>query len=587
MKQLIQTISKSKTTVIALGLTLVLIPAAFFVPFNAVIPAAARLLNFPAVASANDVGRASEEEEPDVAAVAIGERLFLETRFAQFFLENSKGDANAVLAKGDPTMDFTLTASGTLFGPFMGEAMNCRACHLVDEHEATLNGSMRTYADFARRSPIPARADGRVATPRNSQPLVNAFLNSRGKNFLLHFDGEFTTVEDLIRGTLTGRNFGWLPNERERAVAHVADIIRNDDGTAYLGQLFGGRYSVVLKGTDPNIPNAFRLPKEFLLDVATASDKQIVDTVAKLMSVYLRQLMFARDRRGDFSGSPYDMFLRKNRLPTAPARGESDLAYSRRLAKMVEELKGPRYIDGTFKFHEQPFLFGPLELQGLKIFLREPMTVPPSRIALGLGGVGNCIACHPAPKFTDFGFHNTGAAQDEYDFIHGSGAFNEITVPNFATRRNNYNGFLPPTPTHPNATGMFFAIPSKTRVGYTDLGLWNVFANPDMPVPQERIRSIICEQFKSADCSNNALLSFTIASFKTPGLRDLGHSAPYMHNGRLDDLEAVITQYTKFSGFARAGTMRNADPQMKGVTLKSADSAALVAFLKSLNEDYN
>src|SRR6185369_15054809 len=159
-----------------------------------------------------------------------------------------------------------------------------------------------------------------------------------------------------------------------------------------------------------------------------------------------------------------------------------------------------------------------------------------------------CIACHPAPKFTDFGFHNTGAAQDEYDFIHGSGAFNEITVPNFATRRNNYNGFLPPTPTHPNATGMFFAIPSKTRVGYTDLGLWNVFANPDMPVPQERIRSIICEQFKSADCSNNALLSFTIASFKTPGLRDLGHSAPYMHNGRVDDLEAVITQYTKFSG---------------------------------------
>jgi hypothetical protein len=200
--------------------------------------------------------------------------------------------------------------------------MNCRSCHLVDEHEETAGGGMRSYADFARRSPIPDRGDGRVTTPRNSQPLVNAFL--KRDNFLLHFDGEFTTVEDLVRATLTGRNYGWLPREHERAAAHVAHIIRHDDGSGELAQQFGGAYRVVLKGEDPDIPSGFRLPKRFRIDVERASDKEIIDTVTQLIGVYLRRLIFDRDRKGHFRGSPYDEFLRKNRLPTAPARGESD-----------------------------------------------------------------------------------------------------------------------------------------------------------------------------------------------------------------------------------------------------------------------
>jgi cytochrome c peroxidase len=79
----------------------------------------------------------------------------------------------------------------------------------------------------------------------------------------------------------------------------------------------------------------------------------------------------------------------------------------------------------------------------------------------------------------------------------------------------------------------------------------------------------------------------TIATFKTPGLRDLGHSAPYLHTGRANDLAAVVALYAKSSGLARAETMRNADPLMKRIALKAADTAALVAFLNSLNEDYH
>ena len=54
-----------------------------------------------------------------------------------------------------------------------------------------------------------------------------------------------------------------------------------------------------------------------------------------------------------------------------------------------------------------------------------------------------------------------------------------------------------------------------------------------------------------------------------------------------DDLSAVIALYGKFSALARAGAMRNPDPLFKGMALQSGDTAALVAFLKSLNEDYN
>jgi hypothetical protein len=549
--------------------------------------AAVGSLHVRVVAAESERRGATDEDEPDPAAVALGERLFLETRFAQLFFENSNGDANAVLERGDPTLDITLTPSGTFYGPFIGGTMNCRSCHLVDEHQDTDGGGMRAYADFARRSPIPPRGDGRVVTPRNSQPLVNAFLNAKSGNFLLHFDGEFTTVEELIRATLIGRNFGWLPSEEARAVAHIAHIIRKDDGKAELAEQFGGAYRVLLKGTDPEIPSGLRLPKRFLLDVDHATDNRIVDNIAALMTEYLRQLIFQRDRRGFFSGSPYDEFLRINRLPRAPDPGESDVEYSRRLAQLIDGLKRPRFVSGSFKFHDQPFLFGALELEGLKIFLREPAQLPLTPFTITRGAIGNCVACHPAPKFTDFGFHNTGAAQDEYDAVHGAGAFNNIPIPDFSVRRSNYDAFLPPTAAHPNASGRFIDVPAKNKPGRTDLGIWNVFANPAMPRPQERIRRIYCAQFKSYDCSNAALLPLTIASFKTPGLRDLGHSAPYLHTGRANDLEAVINFYAKFSALARAGTMRNADPQLRGIALKAADTAALAGFLKSLNEDYN
>jgi hypothetical protein len=52
---------------------------------------------------------AQEEEEADPPQVAIGERLFLETRFAQYFQANSGADVKAPLAAGDPVVATTRT----------------------------------------------------------------------------------------------------------------------------------------------------------------------------------------------------------------------------------------------------------------------------------------------------------------------------------------------------------------------------------------------------------------------------------------------------------------------------------------------
>ena len=539
-------------------------------------------------------------EEADPPEVAIGERLFLETRFAQFFAARAGGDANAVLAEGDPVMETTRTTRLPLPGPFAGSSMNCRACHLVDEQKGVLGGGNRTYADFARRSPLPAREDGKRTTPRNAPPLVNASLDRPA--FLLHFDGEFASGPDLVKGTLTGRNFGWLPAEQSAAIAHIARLIRHDDGTGDLAQQFGGAYRVVLKGTDPSIPPALRLPPAYRIDVDLATDQQILDAVAALIDAYVTSLVFVQDESGAFNGSPYDVFLRLNDLPRQPDPGESDLEYTRRLRALVDELASARFVtpldsglrgrrkirfvtprDGTLALLDQPFVFGPLELAGLRVFLREGPTSPTLKTLLS-GGVGNCVSCHPAPRFTDFAFHNTGAAQDEYDAVHIlPGSFMALRIPDLAERNANHDTYLPPTPIHPNAQGRFLDVPSLTRRGRTDLGAWNVFANPDMPAPQDALVELFC---RVGPCDPATVLPRTIATFKTPGLRTLGMSAPYLHTGRATRLEDVLDLYVRSSRLARQGRLRNASPPLLGMVLAPSDLTALTAFLKSLNEDY-
>jgi len=66
--------------------------------------------------------------------------------------------------------------------------------------------------------------------------------------------------------------------------------------------------------------------------------------------------------------------------------------------------------------------------------------------------------------------------------------------------------------------------------------------------------------------------------FKTPTLREVEHTAPYMHDGSIGTLEEVVDYYDK------GGTPnKNLDPHIKARHLTAPQKADLVAFLKSLS----
>jgi cytochrome c peroxidase len=69
--------------------------------------------------------------------------------------------------------------------------------------------------------------------------------------------------------------------------------------------------------------------------------------------------------------------------------------------------------------------------------------------------------------------------------------------------------------------------------------------------------------------------------FKTPGLRELAWTAPYMHDGSLPTLEAVVDHY---SGHIVDRPTLSADLNKK-LRLTDEEKTALVAFLMTLSSD--
>ena len=68
-----------------------------------------------------------------------------------------------------------------------------------------------------------------------------------------------------------------------------------------------------------------------------------------------------------------------------------------------------------------------------------------------------------------------------------------------------------------------------------------------------------------------------LGAFKTPTVRDIARTAPYMHDGSLKTLEEVVDHYDK------GGTPNGAlDKDMKKLNLTATEKADLVAFMKAL-----
>ena len=403
--------------------------------------------------------------------------------------------------------------------------VSCMTCHVAGQGDGTA------------RSPLPVRPDGRGVTVRNSPTLVDALVAPDNAT-LLHYDGEFESAEALVKETLLGRNFGWLPHERDEAMRQFASVARRMDGA-----------------------EAWR----------EAADETVVDAASRALVRFLRTMRFSRDADGLHDGSAYDAFLLANRLPRAPMPGQSVAEYGPKLGEQAAALRALRFVDGPGGAGK----FGELELRGMRIFFRG---------AIGLtqtSGAGNCAECHVPPHFTDFKFHNTGSAQDEYDAMHGVGAFMRLEVPNLAQRNAELERWLSPSRMRPRATGPWFWPTAKDAPGRTDLGVWNVYANQDMPGPQAALERTLNP---AGTRSKAEVLELSLARFKTTTVRNLGVTAPYLHTGHLGTIEEVIEFYRRMSDLAREGKMRNAPPEYFGMRLAAEDTVPLAAFLRALEE---
>ena len=74
-----------------------------------------------------------------------------------------------------------------------------------------------------------------------------------------------------------------------------------------------------------------------------------------------------------------------------------------------------------------------------------------------------------------------------------------------------------------------------------------------------------------------------LGKFKTPGLRNIALTAPYMHNGMFKTLEEVVEYYSNTKKFVSDAYNKDASLQ-KPINFSERDKKDLVAFLKTLSD---
>jgi cytochrome c peroxidase len=144
---------------------------------------------------------------------------------------------------------------------------------------------------------------------------------------------------------------------------------------------------------------------------------------------------------------------------------------------------------------------------------------------------GNCIRCHKGPLFTDGLFHNVGIDD-------GAG------------------GPSPGDPLQGRPAGFRAALLDP----FNCLGAFS-----DAP-------GASCHDLKAAGAASNIL-----GAFKTPGLRNVARTAPYMHTGQYPDLNAVMQHYRNRPE-ARIG-----ETELDRLTISDGAFAAIEAFLHTLD----
>lgn len=253
---------------------------------------------------------------------------------------------------------------------------------------------------------------------------------------------------------------------------------------------------------------------------------EVAQHVARAVADFMRTL-------NSKMNAPYDQFVKLNGLATKPVIGESTTTFAQQLLARVTELERTKML-------KLPSGFSATALQGMKLFYSS----------------GNCVTCHAPPLFTDLSYHNLGISQIEYDQVHGAGTFAALEIASATTR----------------PAERFRQFPSKGKPGEVDLGYWN-FVN------------VNTSPLRGTNESDEQFLARMVGAVKTPGLRHLAYTYPYMHNGAYTTLEGTVKELQRVSEMGRTGQVRAADAELLKMQIADADIAPLVTFLGTLNED--
>jgi cytochrome c peroxidase len=175
-------------------------------------------------------------------------------------------------------------------------------------------------------------------------------------------------------------------------------------------------------------------------------------------------------------------------------------------------------------------------------------------------GKAGCSDCHNTPLLSDSKFHNAAVLQA------GPAVPTEADCP-----AGGVCDCAPQTDTHAGPTncipwGAYDGIAKLQKNAFRRDGVWS-----DDPT----------------DASRMAFVSMTldrklIGGYRTPSLRNVALTAPYMHTGGLATLAEVVAHYNKGGEINAPGAPA---AQIKPLYLDTREENALVEFLKSLTSD--
>jgi cytochrome c peroxidase len=114
------------------------------------------------------------------------------------------------------------------------------------------------------------------------------------------------------------------------------------------------------------------------------------------------------------------------------------------------------------------------------------------------------------------------------------------------------------------------------------------FANPDFkvigvpPLPKQTEQTGQMEDIGRAEIAGGEPYKH---AFKVPTLRNIALTAPYMHNGRFQTLEEVISFYSVGGGLSFGMDLPNLDDKIRRFILSPQEKKAIIAFLHALTDE--